>query len=168
MSWWERLREQLRDDLSTPAARAVPSSIVWEPGIDVVESPFLPPNTFIVGAYGQLGTRMWDDVEPFRISEPLWPPAPVSVTNRRAFAGEPAELHDVYLRERGRALAHLERTLDTACDHFGMDPEVAWKGPRRDQTRREAYERQQLAVMLEARYAFAVRRPTDFAKITTT
>lgn len=167
---WKRLREQLglepRDELGN-LAELVTGSRAGGFGMPVIESPFLPPDTFIIGAHG-LGSRSWDEPaeQLFRFHEPLWEPASVVTSNRRAFEGRPEVLRDVYLRERELALAHLERTLDNACHDLGLDPEAAWKTARRDQTREYHARRNRIAYELEARYAFSILRPETILKVT--
>ena len=121
-------------------------------GFQVVESPYMPANTFMIG--GPVGgTRLWEaGVDDLRLLEPLWEPPRWP-------------LDDVYVTERERAHRFLEGLLDGLCTDLGITHEV-WRAPRRDLTRAAMWRSNVYAVAVEQRVAMSIRNPRDFAIVT--
>lgn len=129
-------------------------------GFDVIESPWMPPNMFLIGPRD--GVRYWEDYygsEPFsgllRLREPLWEPRPPT------WGAQQLGLADVATREREKALDHLAGLLDGLCDDVGLDREV-WRAPRRAETAAAAYRRGVARYVAEERLALTIPNPRSF------
>lgn len=129
-------------------------------GIRVVDSPFLPPGTFLIGAFDHAFLRVSDPAPLRWLDDPIqWPP------NRRPL--HPTHpLYDVVAREREKAFASLEALLDDQCAHgrgtgLAVDPERAWRGPRRrDDQARTGFR----TIAAEQRLALTIHRPADVVR----
>lgn len=132
---------------------AVVSADDWPAGMEIVGSPYMPADTFIIGPVG--GTRLWEaGVDDLRLLEPLWEPPRWP-------------LAPVYVAERDRAHRFLEGLLDGLCEDYGIDAEV-WRAPRRQLTHDAMLRRNRLIYALEERLGLTVVRPNDFMLVSTT
>lgn len=115
-------------------------------GFEVVSSPYVPPGVVLMMPRYDPMSWLSESAGHLEFTEDTFGPAPYRLTATGA-------------AERRRALDGLARLLDGLCADFGLDPELAWRGPRRWSTNRQAY-------VAETRIGLSVINPNTALLIT--
>lgn len=116
------------------------------PGVRVARNPFVPEGMLVVinddafTVYPDVVWREdpWPDFSPGRL--------------RGGLMGV-----SVWERERQRALDHLARELDRACESYGWSPDAVWRDPKLAEKRDRA---DRTRFMLEARIGMSILDPS--------